>query len=220
VLFRSTGVLTPTGIGKTNITYTYTDGNNCTNSDTKTVTVHDLPTVTITNAPLPLEVCLNSNMTMTGSPTGGSWASETPSVATINSGTGVLTPVTVGTTDIIYTYTDGYGCVNSDTVNVRIKPLYTITATVSHGTISPAGAVIVCENHDQTFTFEPDFCYEMNEVLIDGAPVTVTGDSYTFTDVTDDHTIHVTFAKIPYTVTLSADPPAGAVSLIGAGTFD
>ncbi len=74
-------------------------------------------------------------------------------------------------------------------------PTYTITATAgAHGTMSPVGATTVYETYDQTFTFTPDSGYTVNKVLVDGAEVTP-ATSYTFTNVTGNHTIDVSFAK-------------------------
>ncbi|MDH6369071.1 hypothetical protein M2444_000849 [Paenibacillus sp. PastF-3] len=70
----------------------------------------------------------------------------------------------------------------------------TITASAGeNGTISPNGAVVVNEGEDQAFTFNPNNGYEVDEVLLDGTAVTVTGSVYTVTNITADHTINVTF---------------------------
>ena len=71
---------------------------------------------------------------------------------------------------------------------------YTITATAGeNGSISPAGAVSVREGRSQTFTFKADAGYEIDTVLIDGAPAAVTNGQYTFENVTADHTISVSY---------------------------
>jgi putative cell wall-binding protein len=81
----------------------------------------------------------------------------------------------------------------------------TISATAGvGGSISPAGEVIVDEGADQSFTIAPDIGYEFDTVLVDGAPATLTDETYTFTDVTGDHTISVTFALKTYTLSYSA----------------
>lgn len=72
----------------------------------------------------------------------------------------------------------------------------TITASAGdNGTISPNGAVVVNEGDDQTFTFNPNNGYEVDEVLLDGTAVSVTGSVYTVTNITADHTINVTFKQ-------------------------
>jgi uncharacterized repeat protein (TIGR02543 family) len=91
----------------------------------------------------------------------------------------------------------------------------TITATATPGgTISPVGAVPVVCGADQTFTITPDGCHTIGDVLVDGVSVGAVT-TYTFTNVTANHTIDVTFNAIPYTVTASAGA-GGTISPIGA----
>lgn len=83
------------------------------------------------------------------------------------------------------------------TINVMREDMeiHTITATAGEGgAISPSGAVEVVDAHDQAFTFTPDEGYKVSQVLVDGKAVEAT-DSYTFTGVTENHTIEVTFEK-------------------------
>lgn len=72
------------------------------------------------------------------------------------------------------------------------------------GTVSPKGAVAVKDGEDQTFTITPDEDYEIREVKVDGTSVGAL-DSYTFTEVTEDHTLYVVFAK---KTTVSPSPSA------------
>lgn len=62
----------------------------------------------------------------------------------------------------------------------------------SHGSISPSGRVSVASGSSKTFTFTPDEGYEVATVTVDGTPVDSVS-SYTFTNVTADHKIAVTF---------------------------
>ncbi len=76
---------------------------------------------------------------------------------------------------------------------------HTITATAgSGGSISPSGTVTVNHCSDQTFTIIPDSGYKIADVLIDGNSIGPIA-SYTFTNVTSDHTIEVRFSIIPTT---------------------
>ena len=73
---------------------------------------------------------------------------------------------------------------------------FTIEATVSgSGSISPSGTISVAAGSNQTITFTPDSGYYVSSVVVDGQSVSWTGNSYTFTNVTANHTIIVTFAK-------------------------
>ena len=71
----------------------------------------------------------------------------------------------------------------------------TIRVTVSgNGSISPSGWVTVREGGDQAFTITPDAGYAVAKVLVDGKSVGAVT-SYTFENVTEEHTIEVIFMK-------------------------
>ena len=71
----------------------------------------------------------------------------------------------------------------------------TIRVTVSgNGSISPSGWVTVREGGNQTFTITPDAGYAVAKVLVDGKSVGAVT-SYTFENVTEEHTIEVIFMK-------------------------
>lgn len=72
---------------------------------------------------------------------------------------------------------------------------YTIKATAgTNGSISPSGWTSVSHGWDQTFTITPDKGYTVAKVLVDGKSVGSVK-SYTFKNVTKDHTIEVVFVK-------------------------
>ena len=85
-----------------------------------------------------------------------------------------------------WTYTGGGGSYYS---------YYTIRATAGlNGSITPSGWSSVREGMDQTFTVTPDKGYVVAKVLVDGRNVGAVK-SYTFKNVTKEHTIEVTFRK-------------------------
>jgi len=92
---------------------------------------------------------------------------------------------------------------------------YTIVATTGpNGSINPSGDVSVPEGSDRTFTISPNPAYVVEDVLVDGSSVGAVT-SYTFTNVTEDHTIHATFEAAPqYTITATAGPN-GSISPLG-----
>ncbi len=94
------------------------------------------------------------------------------------------------------------------TANFAINT-YTIQANAgTGGSISPSGAVTVDEGANQAFNINPDPGYQINDVLVDGSSVGAVA-SYTFTDVTDNHTIAASFAvenQPPRIQSLTADP--------------
>ncbi|MDT8432359.1 MAG: DNRLRE domain-containing protein [Bacteroidales bacterium] len=97
---------------------------------------------------------------------------------------------------------------------------FSITATAGEGgSISPGGNFTVTEGVDQAYDFTPDAYYEIEDVLVDGNSVGAIS-SYTFTNITEDHTISVSFAEIiTHTITASVGPngsitPVGSVTVI------
>jgi hypothetical protein len=106
-----------------------------------------------------------------------------------------LTGLTPGTIYYFRAQADGddttYGAELSFTTSVTSV---TITASAgTNGTISPSGAVIVTYGDSQTFTMKPNTGYYIATLTVDGSPVTP-APTYTFTNVTANHTISVTFA--------------------------
>jgi hypothetical protein len=102
---------------------------------------------------------------------------------------------------------------------------HSITASAgANGSISPGGVVVVDDGASRTFTLAPAACYRIADVLVDGVSVGALT-SYTFTNVTADHTISVSFANdFPITASSGAHgsiTPAGTtyVSCGASQTF-
>ncbi len=100
--------------------------------------------------------------------------------------------------------------------------VFTITATAGpNGSIAPSGAVSVNYGANQTFTITPNAQYRVADVVVDGnSQGSIT--SYTFTNVTANHTISATFVPESHTITASAGAngtitPSGAV-VVSSGT--
>jgi len=94
---------------------------------------------------------------------------------------------------------------------------YTITASAgSGGSISPSGTVTINYGDSKTFTITPDKGYKISDVKVDGKSVGAVS-TYTFENVTSDHTIEATFAINTYTITASAGS-GGSISPSGAVT--
>jgi hypothetical protein len=111
------------------------------------------------------------------------------------------TPITLSTS---YSYASGIFIVPVAPPVIE----HTITASADeNGSINPSGAVTVEEGEDQLFTFTANSGYEIDQVLIDGVndPVAVTAGTYTFTNVTTDHTILVTFRETVGIATITND---------------
>lgn len=72
---------------------------------------------------------------------------------------------------------------------------YTIRAIAgANGSISPEGDVVVISGQNQTFTITPASGYHISDVKVDDVSQGAIG-TYTFENVTADHTIEATFAK-------------------------
>lgn len=81
-----------------------------------------------------------------------------------------------------------------------IQTQFTITATAGNGgTIAPTGATKVYKGTSKAFTITPNEGYHVDSLTVDGTAVNVVTE-YTFSDVTANHTIAVTFAKDAVTV--------------------
>ncbi|MBN1297812.1 hypothetical protein JXA80_13610 [bacterium] len=114
-----------------NLTYTVTDNQGCSASDSITITVHPNPVVDILMGGLPLDtewLCIDEPLTLDGNPSGGSnifsihtW---TGNGATHLSSTSVQSPVfqspVAGFFTLNYRVTDSRGCIDTDTVTIRV----------------------------------------------------------------------------------------------------
>ena len=111
------------GVGSHVITYSYTDGNSCSNTTTQTVVVNTLPTVAISN--LQSAYCVSvTNVPLTGIPAGGTFSGIGVSGNTFDPSTAGQ-----GSHTITYTYSDGNGCSNSVTQTVAVNPLPSLSIT-------------------------------------------------------------------------------------------
>jgi len=95
---------------------------------------------------------------------------------------------------------------------------YTITASSGdNGTISPSGATSVNHGGSQTYTIAPNESYHIADVLVDGSSVGAVS-SYTFTNVSGNHTISATFITSSFTITSTAGE-GGIISPSGTKTY-
>ena len=89
--------------------------------------------------------------------------------------------------------------------NFKVEVItHTITLTVGeHGSVTPNGengVVTVGDGGNAEFTITPDEGYQIEALFVDGNPIycDVAGETYTFTSVTTDHTLSVTFVSEIY----------------------
>jgi hypothetical protein len=102
---------------------------------------------------------------------------------------------------------------------------FTITPTASaNGTISPATPQTVASGSSMTFIMHPATGFHVSDVLVDSVSVGAVG-SYTFSNITANHTISVSFAANAvgmFTITPSAGPNGSitptAAQVVNAGS--
>ena len=76
---------------------------------------------------------------------------------------------------------------------------YTITASAgAGGTISPSGPVIVTQGSNKTFSINPNSGYQIADVTVDNISQGPQS-TYTFSNVTANHTIAASFSILPVT---------------------
>ncbi|MCX5775749.1 MAG: Ig-like domain-containing protein [Firmicutes bacterium] len=136
----TTGLVTAVATGSTNITATATDGSGIV-SDTCVVTVGiRVTSITLNKTSTTISTGNTETLTATVLPANATnkvvtWASSATGVATVNSSTGLITAVSVGTTNITATATDGSGIVSNTCVVTVVVLVTSITLNKSSTTI-------------------------------------------------------------------------------------
>ncbi len=100
-----------------------------------------------------------------------------------------------------YTFTNVAG---GNTISASFAlTTYVISASAGpNGTINPTGAVVTNCGANRTFVITPAANYEITDVLVDGVSVG-SGNNYTFTSVTANHTIAASFNRINHAPNLN-----------------
>ncbi len=179
------------------------------------------PTYTITAS-----AGANGTISPSGSVSVAQGANQTFTISA-NSGY-TISAVTVDGTSVgaVTTYTFSNVQANHTvSASFTANPTYTITSSAgTGGTISPSGTVSVAQGANQSFTIAANSGYTISDVAVDGSSVGAVS-TYTFTNVTANHTIAASFAAstggLPsgWTDTdIGAPSPAGGASYSG-GAF-
>jgi hypothetical protein len=115
------GVFTPSGVGTFTVTYTFTLGTGCSDSEDKVITVIDpVPA----DAGADNEICLNAApINLTGLPAGGTWSGTNITLG------GTFTPSTVGTFNLTYTFGVG-NCQTTDQIQMIVHALPNVNAGI------------------------------------------------------------------------------------------
>lgn len=144
-----------------------------------------------------------------------------------------ITPSTGSTIADVLVDGVSVGAVSSYTF-AQLSQNHTISAAFNHttyiisasadtgGSISPTGSVSINYGASQTYTITPSAGYQVADVLVDGSSVGPVN-TYTFDQVSEDHSIHAAFIVDTVTITASAGPngalsPAGSVNVLFGGS--
>lgn len=230
----NTGAITGIGIGTANITYTLP-----TSCITTAVTTVIPAPAGITGIPT---VCVGSTSSLGQATPGGTWASSTPGVATVNS-FGVMTGVAAGNATITYTLPSGcaatlgvtvnpvpaaitgtaVACVNASTILSNATPGgFWSSSAMGTATIDGAGMVTGVANGNAIISYSlPTTCFATRTVTINAIPTPILGP----TSVCQGSTSVVTNATAGGTWSSSAPALAvvnasGIVSGISAGNLN
>jgi hypothetical protein len=95
---------------------------------------------------------------------------------------------------------------------------FTITAsTGANGTVTPSGVTTKNYGSSQVYTIATSTAgYHVADILVDGSSVGTSSLTYTFTNITANHTISATFNINNYTITSSVSGANGTISPLGA----
>ena len=133
---NSSVIVTGVSSGSAIITYSFTDGNGCTNSVNTTVTVNTLPVVSSTAS-----VCLGNTIQLTPN-SGGTWTSSNNTLATVDN-TGLVTGVSIGSPT--FTFTDSTSNCSKTTNAVNILALPAIS-------LQPIATQTICSGSSVSFS--------------------------------------------------------------------
>lgn len=197
-----------------NYCVTVTDNNNCSVSECSNITLPDID-INISNAE---HGSINGENTVA--------FGEDYTFTVIPDDCYQIGTVTVNGNAVTLDANNSYTIQNvttEQTINATFTQIsYTITASAGNGgTISNVGSTSVNCGDDITYTITPDEGYMISDIEVDGQSIG-TESSYSFTNVTSDHTISATFEIIPageVVIVINADTEGGSVSPTGTQTI-
>jgi uncharacterized protein YjdB len=186
----TTGIVTGMAAGTCIISYTVG-----TTTTTVAFVVNPLPAAIAGGT----TVCVGASITLTDATTGGYWMSGNTSIATVGTGTGVVTGVTAGVVNIYYSLTTGCGASKTITVNpapsaisgsgtVCVGTTMTLTDAVPGGTWTSSyvaratigatsGVVTGVSAGTTTIVYAVGGCSTYKVITVNTAPAAITGSS-------------------------------------------
>ncbi len=212
-------------VGMHTLTYTYTDGNSCVNSDTRDITVNGLPVV---NSGSDITECDQSiPVNLSGSPSGGLWSGSHVTSA------GVYTPNGLGVFLLTYTYTDVNGCVNTNDITATVVAPSDANAGLDIDVCIDTGTIIFTGSNSPNNGLSGTGLWSGNGITVGGQYTVSTVGVYTFTYsygtgtclTTDDVDLTVnpqedaTFAYSNSSYCSDDSDPSPTISGTAGGTF-
>jgi ABC-type transporter MlaC component len=235
------GALTPSGsvsvLGGTNKTFTITPNAgyrivnvNIDGTSAGPLTIYTFANITQDHSiSATFSLILYYNITASAGPNGSISPSGTVSVQQFTNKTYTITPnagyrvadvqidgASVGA-PTSYAFTNVQ---TTHTISATFTPdVYTVTAAADvNGSITPSGSATVNRGASQTYTISPNQGYQVMNVIVDGASMGAIT-SYTFANITANHSINAYFKVTTYTVTASAGT-GGSISPLGTNTLN
>jgi uncharacterized protein YjdB len=145
----STGIVTGVTAGTSNIIYTISGG--CSGTKTAQQSLSITPNASIASVTGTSSICISgtttysANSVVLGGGT-GSWSSSNTSVATVNPGTGIVTGVAAGTSNIIYTISGGCSGIKTAQQSITITPNASIVSVTGTSPICISGTTTYSAN--------------------------------------------------------------------------
>lgn len=183
--------------GTYSVTVSYPDG--CSRTDNIEITLSAVTVDPITGT---ATVCTGATTTLSSTTTGGVWSTSNGAVATV-SATGVVTGVTPGTANIIYTVTNGNGCSASQQLAVTVNATPVVSAITGTLTLFEGGTTSLSNT-------TPGGVWSSSNTAaatVDASGV-VTGVAGGTSDITYSVTSNGCTASQTVTVTVDANSPA------------
>jgi len=180
------------------------------------ITLTALPTTLPANTGS-AQMCAGTNYTFSNAISGGSWASADPSVASINTTSGLAQAVAAGTTNITYTYTNASGCASSQPSGLTVAPSPVATLAASKYSVCaiPAGSINLTGNLTTATTGPYTYAWAGSGVVNNTGNITTTAAPV----ATGNYTLQVTdaagctgTATTPYPVKIDEATPSIAFS--------
>ncbi len=140
-------------------------------------------------------------------------------IITPNTGYRVADVIVDGTSIGARTSYTFYQVISNHTISATFtQDAYTVTAAADvNGSISPSGAITVNGGSNTTFTITPNAGYQVLSVIVDGVNSGAVT-TFTFTNITANHTINAYFKQNTYTITATTGS-GGSISPLGTWTF-